>query len=83
MTKVMTKSSKVNGDHGLDGTAKDSTNVTLTKQARGTDQSKLRDRLCSIYDDILVVDNIHLAEEVAKMLTTKYRHLIYACDTEV
>ncbi|KAL2582703.1 hypothetical protein AAZV13_14G023600 [Glycine max] len=73
----------VNGDHGLDGTAKDSTNVTLTKQARGTDQSKLRDRLCSIYDDILVVDNIHLAEEVAKMLTTKYRHLIYACDTEV
>ncbi|RZB67113.1 DNA polymerase I A, chloroplastic/mitochondrial isoform B [Glycine soja] len=46
----------VNGDHGLDGTAKDSTNVTLTKQAR---------------------------EEVAKMLTTKYRHLIYACDTEV
>ncbi|KHN38292.1 DNA polymerase I [Glycine soja] len=73
----------VNGDHGLDETAKDSTNATLTKQACGTDQSKLRDRLCSIYDDILVVDNIPLAEEVSKMLTTKYRHLIYACDTEV
>ncbi|TKY57262.1 DNA polymerase I A [Spatholobus suberectus] len=73
----------VNGDHGLDATAKDSSNATSVKQACGTDQSKLRDRLCSIYEDILVVDNIPLAEEVSKMLTTKYRHLIYACDTEV
>jgi len=72
-----------NGDHGLDGTAKDSINVTFPKQAVGTDKRKLRNRLCSIYEDILVVDNIPLAEEVSKMLTTKYRHLIYACDTEV
>nr|KYP60882.1 DNA polymerase I [Cajanus cajan] len=51
--------------------------------ARSTAQSKLRDRLCSIYKDILVVNNISLAEEVAKMLTVNYRHLIHACDTEV
>jgi len=31
----------------------------------------------------LVVNNISLAEEVAKMLTVNYRHLIHACDTEV
>ncbi|XP_052736256.1 DNA polymerase I A, chloroplastic/mitochondrial isoform X4 [Vigna angularis] len=73
----------INGDHGLDGIAKDSINVTSAKQAGGTDKINLRNRLCSIYEDILVVDNISLAEEVSKMLTTKYRHLIYACDTEV
>ncbi|KAJ1389585.1 Ribonuclease H-like superfamily [Sesbania bispinosa] len=77
------KVTKVNGDHGLDATAKDSTNAAYARKASGTDQSKLRDRLCSIYEDILVVDSIPLAEEVAKMLTVKYRHLIYACDTEV
>ncbi|XP_027940331.1 DNA polymerase I A, chloroplastic/mitochondrial-like isoform X2 [Vigna unguiculata] len=73
----------VNGDHGLDGIAKDSINVRSAKQAGGTDKTNLRNRLCSIYEDILVVDNISLAEEVSKMLTTKYRHLIHACDTEV
>ncbi|XP_020235315.1 DNA polymerase I A, chloroplastic/mitochondrial [Cajanus cajan] len=73
----------VNGNNVLDATAKDSTNATFAKKARSTDQSKLQDRLCSIYEDILVVDNIPLAEEVSKMLTTKYQHLVYACDTEV
>ncbi|XP_027369033.1 DNA polymerase I A, chloroplastic/mitochondrial-like isoform X2 [Abrus precatorius] len=77
------KITRVNGDHGLDATAKDSTNATFGKQAAATDQSKLRHRLCSIYEDILVVDNIPLAEEVSKLLTTKYRHHIFACDTEV
>ena len=77
------KIARVNGEHVLDANAKDSTNATLPSRARGTDQSKLRDKLCSIYEDILVVDNIPLAEEVAKMLTVKYRHLIHACDTEV
>ncbi|KAL2316776.1 hypothetical protein Fmac_030652 [Flemingia macrophylla] len=73
----------VNGYHVLDTTAKDSANPTFAKKARSTDQSKLQDRLCSIYEDILVVDNVPLAEEVSKILTTKYRHLVYACDTEV
>ncbi|KAL9316627.1 hypothetical protein ACSQ67_017628 [Phaseolus vulgaris] len=73
----------VNGDHGLDRTVKDSINVTVAKKTVGTDKTKLLNRLCSIYEDILVVDNVPLAEEVSKMLTTKYRHLIYACDTEV
>ncbi|OIW16338.1 hypothetical protein TanjilG_19054 [Lupinus angustifolius] len=77
------KTAGVNGDHGLDTTTRDSTNATFARQARVTAQSKLRDRLCSIYEDVLVVDNISLAEEVAKMLTVKYRHLIHACDTEV
>ncbi|TKY46843.1 DNA polymerase I A [Spatholobus suberectus] len=64
-------------------TAKDGTSATFVKMARSIEQSKLRERLCSIYEDILVVNNISLAEEVAKMLTVNYRHLIHACDTEV
>ncbi|RDX63967.1 DNA polymerase I B, chloroplastic/mitochondrial [Mucuna pruriens] len=80
------KVDRVNGDCDMDTTAKDATNATnatSVKKARSTEQSKLRDRLCSIYEDILVVNNISLAEEVAKMLTVNYRHLIHACDTEV
>jgi len=77
------KITKINGDDVLEETAMDSTDVTFDRKARRTDQSKLRDRLCRIYEDILVVDNIPLAEEVVKMITVKYRHLIYACDTEV
>ncbi|XP_052107651.1 DNA polymerase I A, chloroplastic/mitochondrial isoform X6 [Arachis duranensis] len=77
------KISKVNDENILDTNVKDSTKATRPSRARGSDQSKLRDKLCSIYEDVLVVDSIPLAEEVAKMLTVKYRHLIHACDTEV
>ncbi|GAU12408.1 hypothetical protein TSUD_253600 [Trifolium subterraneum] len=77
------KITRVNGDEVSEEAAKDSTDATIPRKARCTDQSKLQDRLCRIYEDILVVDNIPLAEEVVKMLTVKYRHLIYACDTEV
>ncbi|KAL1370407.1 hypothetical protein HN51_000676 [Arachis hypogaea] len=73
----------INGNHGLDTTAKAAANTTSTIQEYRTTKSKLKDKLCSIYEDILVVDNISLAEKVAKMLTVNYRHLIHACDTEV
>ncbi|XP_024977125.1 DNA polymerase I B, chloroplastic/mitochondrial isoform X2 [Cynara cardunculus var. scolymus] len=43
----------------------------------------LRKRLMSIYEKVLVVDNISLAKEVVRKLTTQYRHLVHACDTEV
>ncbi|KAF1891501.1 hypothetical protein Lal_00012390 [Lupinus albus] len=46
----------VNGNHGLDTSAKDATNATSTTQT---------------------------CEEVAKMLTVNYRHLVHACDIEV
>ncbi|GAB2284669.1 hypothetical protein Dimus_019121 [Dionaea muscipula] len=46
-------------------------------------QDKLRKRLCSIYDEVLVVDTISVAEKVVSMLTNEYRHLVHACDTEV
>ncbi|KAL0917416.1 hypothetical protein M5K25_012474 [Dendrobium thyrsiflorum] len=40
-------------------------------------------RLTKLYDKVLVVDNVSTAEETVRMLTTKYRNLIHACDTEV
>nr|XP_043640219.1 DNA polymerase I B, chloroplastic/mitochondrial isoform X2 [Erigeron canadensis] len=45
--------------------------------------TNLQNRLKSIYDKVLVVDNISIAKEVVKKLTTQYRHLVHACDTEV
>ncbi|KAL2473007.1 DNA polymerase I A [Forsythia ovata] len=41
------------------------------------------ERLRSIYDKVLVVDNISAAREVVGLLTNQYRHLVHACDTEV
>jgi DNA polymerase-1 len=74
----------VNGNHSLATAAKEATNAKFTvTMTRSDEQSKLRERLCSIYENILVVDNLSLAEDVAKMLTVNYKHLIHACDTEV
>lgn len=42
-----------------------------------------RENLGRIYDEVLVVDNISTAKEVVGLLTTKYRDLVHACDTEV
>ncbi|XXG73154.1 hypothetical protein AAC387_Pa07g2120 [Persea americana] len=45
--------------------------------------SHLRGRLTRIYNKVLVIDNISMAKRVVGKLTTQYRHLIHACDTEV
>lgn len=47
------------------------------------DQQKLRMRLCSIFDQVLVVHNVTVARKVVHKLTNEYRHLIHGCDTEV
>ncbi|GMH14418.1 hypothetical protein Nepgr_016259 [Nepenthes gracilis] len=46
-------------------------------------QQNLRTKLCTIYDRVLVVDNIPSARKVVSKLTNQYRHLVHACDTEV
>lgn len=42
-----------------------------------------RKNLARIYDEILVVDNVSSAKKVVELLTTRYRNLVHACDTEV
>lgn len=43
----------------------------------------IKERLIGVYDSVLVVDSVSAAKEVVSMLTTKYRNLVHACDTEV
>ncbi|KAK6946876.1 3'-5' exonuclease domain [Dillenia turbinata] len=58
--------------------------VPITNHSsHGPIQSDLRKRLCSIYDKVLVVADVSAAKKVVKLLTTKYRHFVHACDTEV
>ncbi|XP_022932172.1 DNA polymerase I A, chloroplastic/mitochondrial-like [Cucurbita moschata] len=43
----------------------------------------IKERLNSVYESVLVVDGVSAAKEVVSMLTTKYKNLVHACDTEV
>ncbi|XP_066325902.1 DNA polymerase I A, chloroplastic-like [Miscanthus floridulus] len=54
-----------------------------TKAAFCEESLKARKALASIYDKVLVVDNIESARSIVKLLTTKYKSFIHACDTEV
>ncbi|URE30155.1 PolI-like DNA polymerase [Musa troglodytarum] len=40
-------------------------------------------QLARVYDKVIVVDNVSTAKQVARLLTTKYKNFIHACDTEV
>lgn len=42
-----------------------------------------RKALGTIYEKVMVVDNVESARKVVQLLTTKYRNFIHACDTEV
>ncbi|XP_065025408.1 DNA polymerase I A, chloroplastic-like isoform X2 [Musa acuminata AAA Group] len=42
-----------------------------------------RKQLARVYDKVIVVDNVSTARRVAKLLMTKYKNFIHACDTEV
>ncbi|KAI3929479.1 hypothetical protein MKX01_025647 [Papaver californicum] len=48
-----------------------------------TSTAELPESLSRIYDEVLVVENIPAAKEIVKILTTKHKSRIYACDTEV
>uniref|UniRef100_A0A0E0MPY5 DNA-directed DNA polymerase n=1 Tax=Oryza punctata TaxID=4537 RepID=A0A0E0MPY5_ORYPU len=54
-----------------------------TKAAFSEESLKARKALASIYDKVLVVDNIESARSIVKLLTTKYKSSIHACHTEV
>ncbi|VFQ68579.1 unnamed protein product [Cuscuta campestris] len=54
-----------------------------TAKEKSTAKANLRERLESIYEKVLIVNNISLAKEVVCKLTNEYRDLVHACDTEV
>ncbi|GJN01195.1 hypothetical protein PR202_ga18442 [Eleusine coracana subsp. coracana] len=54
-----------------------------TKAAFSEESLKARKALASIYNKVLVVDNMESARSIVKLLTTKYKSFIHACHTEV
>ncbi|WCJ37191.1 DNA polymerase I A chloroplastic [Euphorbia peplus] len=58
---------------------------SLEKAPKFKEESRqdIKKRLTSIYDKVLVVNNVSMAREVVQKLTNQYRHLVHACDTEV
>lgn len=42
-----------------------------------------QEKTTDVYDKVIIVDNVSTAKEVARLLITKYKNLIHACDTEV
>ncbi|KAH9621059.1 hypothetical protein KSS87_011840 [Heliosperma pusillum] len=56
---------------------------TISGEVDVDNQSKLRWRLCSIMNKVLIVDDITTARRVVHKLTHEYKHHVHACDTEV
>ena len=54
-----------------------------TKAAFSEESLKARKALASVYDKVLLVDNIESARSIVKLLTTKYKSFIHACHTQV
>ncbi|TVU23027.1 hypothetical protein EJB05_32756, partial [Eragrostis curvula] len=68
--------------HDGDGN-KEKVSPLPTKAAFSEESLKAQKALASIYDKVLVVDNIESARSIVKLLTTKYKSFIHACHTEV
>ncbi|KAL7103475.1 hypothetical protein ACP275_08G181800 [Erythranthe tilingii] len=54
-----------------------------SKRVATSEVTELHERLSQIYDKVLVVDDVTEARRVVSLLTTKFKNLIHACDTEV
>lgn len=70
--------------HRPDSSTKESSDSKgrLSKETKAKPQD-LHHKLTSIYNNVLLVDNVSDAKKIVKMLTQQYRHLVHACDTEV
>ncbi|KNA03945.1 hypothetical protein SOVF_204340, partial [Spinacia oleracea] len=68
---------------GTEGVHEMSSELHFLDAIQMDDQQKLRTRLCSIFDKVLVVDNVTVARKVVHKLTHEYKHHVHACDTEV
>ncbi|KAJ8542917.1 hypothetical protein K7X08_005440 [Anisodus acutangulus] len=67
--------------NAIQSVAMDVVNVTKTKIVID-ELITLRERLGAMYDKVHIVDNLSAAKEVVNKLTSQYRHLVHACDTE-
>ncbi|KAF8660159.1 hypothetical protein HU200_057723 [Digitaria exilis] len=78
-------------DKAADGHAKDENECSPMETVQPSparaplskDSIDARKALGTIYEKVMVVDNVKSARRVVQLLTTKYRNFIHACDTEV
>lgn len=73
---------------GYDGdehecTAKKTVQSSSAKAPLSKESKDARKALATIYEKVLVVDNVKSARSIVELLTTKYKNFIHACDTEV
>lgn len=73
---------------GYDGdehecTAKNTVQDSPAKAPMSKESKDARKALATVYDKVLVVDNVKSARSVVQLLTSKYKNFIHACDTEV
>ncbi|TVU43034.1 hypothetical protein EJB05_09465 [Eragrostis curvula] len=54
-----------------------------TTETFSKESANARQELESIYNKVLIVDNIESARNVVQLLTTKYKNFIHACDAQV
>lgn len=75
------------GKNAIQSMATDFVNGTETKivsdEGTGLAHLTLRERLGAMYEKVHIVDNLSAAKEVVGKLTSQYKHLVHACDTEV
>lgn len=64
-------------------TAKKTVQSSPAKAPLSKESKDARKALATIYEKVLVVDNVKSARSVVELLTTKYKNFIHACDTEV
>ncbi|CAA7048432.1 unnamed protein product [Microthlaspi erraticum] len=57
--------------------------VAFGKVEKNTESSKVRENLKKIYEKVLIVDDVSAAKDVVAKLSSQYRNIVHACDTEV
>ncbi|KAL1567030.1 DNA-directed DNA polymerase [Salvia divinorum] len=67
----------------IDVVPSDDIGEPFSEKITSPEYSELHERLSQVYEKVLVVDSIHAAREVVRLLTTQYKDLVHACDTEV
>uniref|UniRef100_A0A803LSZ9 DNA-directed DNA polymerase n=1 Tax=Chenopodium quinoa TaxID=63459 RepID=A0A803LSZ9_CHEQI len=69
-------------NQGINGVHEKFSELDILDGAQTDDQLKLQMRLCSIFDKVLVVDNVTIARKVVHKLTHEYRHHVSKIDVK-
>jgi DNA polymerase-1 len=77
------KATESNAKDGNECSPKETVQPSPARAPLSKESKDARKALATIYEKVLVVDDVKSARRVVQLLTTKYRNFIHACDTEV